>query len=67
MILQKYDPNLAINTINYNCFENLIKEYYEQKYKLLSFFSDSDDEYESILKTKKNNKRIINKKRAYNK
>ena len=67
MKYQKYDPSLAINTINYNCFENLIKEYYEQKYKLLSFFSDSDDEYESILKTKKNNKRIINKKRAYNK
>jgi len=67
MKYQKYEPSLSINSINYNSFENLIKDYYEQKYNLLSFISDSDEEYDSILKNKKNNKRIINKKRAYNK
>ena len=67
MKYQKYEPNLAINCINYNCFENLIKEYYEKKYKFLSFFSDNEEEYESFFKTKKNNKRLINKKRSNNK
>ena len=67
MKYQKYEPSLSINSINYNSFENLIKDYYEQKYNLLSFISDSDEEYDSILKNKKNNKRIINKKRTYNK
>ena len=65
MKYQRYDPSLVVNTINYNSFENLIKEYYEQKYKLLQFFSDSDDEYESILKIKKNNKKLLGKKRSY--
>ena len=32
MKYQKYEPNLASNCINYNCFENLIKEYFEKKY-----------------------------------
>lgn len=67
MKYQKYEPSLVMNPINYNCFENLFKNYYEQKYKFLSFISDSDDEYESFLKNKKSNKRLINKKRAYNK
>ena len=67
MKYQKYEPSLSINSINYNSFENLIKDYYEQKYNLLSFISDSDEEYDSILKNKKNNKKIINKKRTYNK
>ena len=67
MKYQKYEPSLALNSINYNSFEKLLKEYYEQKYKFLSFISDSDEEYDSILKTKKNNKRMMNKKRAYNK
>ncbi len=65
MKYQRYDPSLVVNTINYNSFENLIKEYYEQKYKLLQFFTDSDDEYESILKIKKNNKKLLGKKRSY--
>ena len=65
MKFQRYDPSLVVNTINYNSFENLIKEYYEQKYKLLQFFTDSDDEYESILKIKKNNKKLLGKKRSY--
>ena len=67
MKYQRYEPSLALTSVNYNCFENLIKEYYEQKYKFLSFISDNDEEYDSILKTKKSNKRMINKKRAYNK
>ena len=68
MKYQGYDPSLALTSVNYNSFETLIKEYYEQKYKFLSFISDNDEEYDSILKTKKNNnKRMINKKRAYNK
>ena len=66
MKYKKYDSKFAINCINYNCFENLIKEYYEKKYKFLSFFSDHEEEYESFFKTKKKNKRLINKKRAYN-
>ena len=62
MKYQKYEPSLALNSINYNSFEKLLKEYYEQKYKFLSFISDSDEEYDSILKTKKSNKRMMNKK-----
>ena len=64
---QNYEPNLAMNSINYNYFENLFKNYYEQKYKFLSFISDNDDEKESLFKNKKGNKRLINKKRTFNK
>jgi hypothetical protein len=62
-----YEPNLVMNSINYNYFENLFNNYYQQKYKFLSFISDNDDENQSIFKNKKNNKRLINKKRAFNK
>jgi hypothetical protein len=64
---QNYEPNLVMNSINYNYFENLFNNYYQQKYKFLSFISDNDDENQSIFKNKKNNKRLINKKRAFNK
>ena len=67
MKYQNYDSNLVMNSINYNCFENLFKNYYEQKYKFLSLISDNDDEHESFFKSKKSNKRLISKKRAYNK
>ena len=66
MIYQKYKPNLVINSIN-NTYENLIKEYFEQKYRFLQFFSDTNEDYESFFKNKKNNKRLINKKRSSNK
>jgi hypothetical protein len=64
---KNYEPNLVMNSINYNYFENLFKNYYEQKYKFLSFISDNDDENETLFKNKKGNKRLINKKRAFNK
>jgi hypothetical protein len=64
---KNYEPNLVKNTINYNYFENLFKNYYEQKYKFLSFISDNDDENDTLFKNKKGNKRLINKKRAFNK
>ena len=64
---QNYEPNLVKNSIHYNYFENLFKNYYEKKYKFLSFISDNDDESESLFKNKKGNKRLLNKKRSYNK
>ena len=64
---KNYEPNLVKNSINYNYFENLFKNYYEQKYKFLSFISDNDDENDTLFKNKKGNKRLINKKRAFNK
>ncbi len=67
MKYQKYEPKLALNSINYNSFENLIKVFYENKYKYLSYFPDNDDDYDNLFKNKKNNKRLINKKRNYNK
>lgn len=67
MKYQNYDSNLVMNSINYNCFENLFKNYYEQKYKFLSLISDNDDEHQSFFKSKKSNKRLISKKRTYNK
>ena len=67
MKYQNYVPSLSLTSITYNSFEKWIKQYYEQKYKYLSFISESDDEYDSILKNKKNNKRMINKKRTYKK
>ena len=67
MKYQNYDTNLVMNSINYICFENLFNNYYEQKYKFLSLISDNDDEHQSFFKSKKSNKRLISKKRAYNK
>jgi hypothetical protein len=64
MKYQKYDKNLCLNS-TFNIFENLIKDYYEQKYKYLSYISDYDEDYESFFKSKNNNKRVLNKKRAY--
>ena len=29
----KYNPNMTLNSLSYNCFENLLKNYYQQKYK----------------------------------
>ena len=67
MKYQKYEPKLAINSINNNSFESLIQEFYSNKYKYLSFFEDNDDINETLLKNKKSNKRFINKKRNFNK
>ena len=66
MIYQKYNPNLIKISIN-NTYESLIKEYYEQKYKFLEFLSDTNEDYDSFIKSKRNNKRLINKKRINNK
>jgi hypothetical protein len=64
---EKYDSNLTTDSINYNCFENMLKEYYQQKYKFLEYISENDDDNDIFLKNKKSNKRLLNKKRGYTK
>ena len=66
MEYQKIEPNLEMNSTNTNYFENLIKKYYEEKCKYLSYFSNNDEEFEEPVKNKIN-KRLINKKRTNNK
>ena len=63
----KYNPNLTLNSLSYNCFENLLKNYYQQKYKFLDYIIENDDDYDSFFKSKKSNKRLLSKKRAFNK
>ena len=63
----KYKPNLTIDSINYNYFENLLKEYYQQKYQFLDYITENDNEYDSFFKNKKANKRLLSKKRGNNK
>ena len=63
----KYNPNLTLNSLNYNCFENLLKNYYQQKYKFLDYIIDKDDDYDSFFKSKKSNKRLLSKKRGLTK
>ena len=64
--LKKYNPSLTVDSINYNCFESLLKEYYTQKYQLLEYITDNDDDYDLFFKNKKSNKRLLSKKRGYN-
>ena len=64
--LKKYNPSLTVDSINYNCFESLLKEYYQQKYQLLEYITDNDDDYDLFFKNKKSNKRLLSKKRGYN-
>ena len=63
----KYNPNMTMDSLNYNCFENLLKEYYHQKYQFLDYITDNDDEHDSFFKNKKTNKRLLSKKRVFNK
>ena len=63
----KYNPNLTLNSLSYNCFENLLKNYYQQKYKFLDYIIEKDDDYDSFFKSKKSNKRLLSKKRTFNK
>ena len=63
----KYSENLNEDSINYNCFEHFLKEYYQQKYKYLEYIIDSDEDFDNFFKTKKINKRLLSKKRGYNK
>ena len=63
----KYNPNLTLNSLSYNCFENLLKNYYQQKYKFLDYIIDKDDDYDSFFKSKKSNKRLLSKKRGLTK
>ena len=63
----KYNPNMTLNSLSYNCFENLLKNYYQQKYKFLDYIIENDDDYDSFFKNKKSNKRLLSKKRAFNK
>ena len=63
----KYNPNMTLNSLSYNCFENLLKNYYQQKYKFLDYIIENDDDYDSFFKSKKSNKRLLSKKRAFNK
>jgi hypothetical protein len=63
----KYNPNMTMDSLNYNCFENLLKEYYHQKYQFLDYITDNDDDYDSFFKNKKANKRLLSKKRVFNK
>ena len=63
----KYNPNMTLNSLSYNCFENLLKNYYQQKYKFLDYIIEKDDDYDSFFKSKKSNKRLLSKKRAFNK
>ena len=63
----KYNPNLTINSLSYNCFENLLKNYYQQKYKFLDYIIEKDDDYDSFFKSKKSNKRLLSKKRGLTK
>ena len=65
--LEKYDSNLTMDSLNYNCFENMLKEYYQQKYKFLEYISENDDDTDIFLRNKKSNKRLLNKKRGYTK
>ena len=63
---QKYNnDNMTIKSLNTNYFEDLLKEYYQQKYKYLEYIFNNDDDYDSFFKNKKNNKRLISKKRVY--
>ena len=64
---EKYDSNLTIDSINYNCFENMLKEYYQQRYKFLEYISENDDDNDIFFRNKKSNKRVLNKKRGYTK
>ena len=63
----KYNPNMTLNSLSYNCFENLLKNYYQQKYKFLDYIIENDDDYDSFFKSKKSNKRLLSKKRTLNK
>ena len=63
----KYNPNLTLNSLSYNCFENLLKNYYQQKYKFLDYIIEKDDDYDSFFKSKKSNKRLLSKKRGLTK
>ena len=63
----KYNPNLSPNSLSYNCFENLLKNYYQQKYKFLDYIIEKDDDYDSFFKSKKSNKRLLSKKRGLTK
>ena len=63
----KYNPNMTLNSLSYNCFENLLKNYYQQKYKFLDYIIENDDDYDSFFKSKKSNKRLLSKKRTFNK
>ena len=63
---QKYNnDNMTIKSLNTNYFEDLLKEYYQQKYKYLEYIFNNDDDYDSFFKNKKNNKRLLSKKRVY--
>ena len=62
---QKYNnDNMTIKSLNTNYFEDLLKEYYQQKYKYLEYIFNNDDDYDSFYKNKKNNKRLLSKKRV---
>ena len=63
----KYNPNLTLNSLSYYCFENLLKNYYQQKYKFLDYIIEKDDDYDSFFKSKKSNKRLLSKKRGLTK
>ena len=63
----KYNPNMTLNSLSYNSFENLLKNYYQQKYKFLDYIIENDDDYDSFFKSKKSNKRLLSKKRTFNK
>ena len=63
----KYNPNLTLNSLSYNCFENLLKNYYQQKYKFLDYIIEKEDDYDSFFKSKKSNKRLLSKKRGLTK
>ena len=63
----KYNPNLTLNSLSYNCFENLLNNYYQQKYKFLDYIIEKDDDYDSFFKSKKSNKRLLSKKRGLTK
>ena len=63
----KYNPNMTLNSLSYNCFENLLKNYYQQKYKFLDYIIENDDDYDSFFKSKKSNKRLLSKKRTFSK
>lgn len=63
----KYDSNFNNDSINYNYFENLLKEFYRQKYKYLEFITENDEDNDIFFRNKKSNKRLLSKKRENNK
>ena len=63
----KYDSNFNNDSINYNYFENLLKEFYQQKYKYLEFITENDEDNDIFFRNKKSNKRLLSKKRENNK